>query len=59
MGEHPGHLFLGHLKSDKHINALKRQQENKQLLKRVVSTNNCMLVFILRPLRSNNETEPL
>lgn len=34
MGEHPGRLFSGHLNSDKHKNALKRQQESKQLLKK-------------------------
>ena len=33
MGEHPGRLFSGHIKSGKHSNALKRQQETKQLLK--------------------------
>ena len=56
MGEHPGSLFSVHLKSDKYAHALKRQQETQQLLKRIVSTNNCILVLILRPLRSNNET---
>ena len=34
MGEHPGHLLSGHLKSDKHTNALQRQQETKELLKK-------------------------
>ena len=33
MEEHPGRLFSGHIKSNKHSNALKRQQETKQLLK--------------------------
>ena len=56
MGEHPRSLFSVHLKSDKYANALKRQQETQQLLKRIVSTNNCILVLILRPLISNNET---
>ena len=34
MGKHLGRLFLEYLKSDKHTNALKRQQETKQLLKK-------------------------
>ena len=34
MGEHLGHLLSGHLKSDKHTNALQRQQETKELLKK-------------------------
>ena len=34
MGEHPGRLFLGHLKIDKHTSAQKRQQETKQILKK-------------------------